>query len=111
MNKNDIILLCVILAAAIVTVGILSLIFLRTGDVAVVRVNGEEYARLPLDKDTELLIEGVGGTNLLVIKDGKAFVTEATCPDLVCVHMGYANEIAPIACKPNMVTVSIEKNK
>lgn len=111
MKKNDIILLSIILVAAIIAVGILSLIYAQSGEVAVVRVDGVEYARLPLNKDTELLIEGVGGTNLLVIKDGKACVTEATCPDLVCVHTGYANEIKPIACRPNKVSVTIEKNK
>ncbi|MBR2613326.1 MAG: NusG domain II-containing protein, partial [Clostridia bacterium] len=50
-----------------------------------------------------------GGTNLLIIKDGKAYISEATCPDLVCVHTGHADELKSIVCLPNRVTVSIEK--
>ena len=83
---------------------------LGTGSEVVVRVDGEEYARLPLDKDTELLIESDRGSNLLVVKDGRAYISEATCPDLICVHTGYADELKSVVCLPNKVTVSIENN-
>lgn len=110
MKKNDIILLCSVLLAAVVIFGIFAAFAFGKGDTVVVRVDGEEYARLPLDEDAELLIEGVnGGTNLLIIKDGKAYISEATCPDLVCVHTGHADELKSIVCLPNRVTVSIEK--
>ncbi len=109
MKKNDIILLCVIIAAAVILLAVLAFIYIGSGAEVVVRVDGEEYARLPLYKDTELLIESNGGTNLLIIKDGKAYVAEASCPDLVCVNTGYANELKSIVCLPNKVTISIEK--
>ena len=108
MKKKDVLLLCAILALALVIFFVLFLIYRGSGEVVVVKVGGEEYARLPLNKDTELIIEGVGGTNLLVVKDGKAFISEASCPDRVCVHMGYASEIKTVVCMPNEVTVSIE---
>lgn len=109
MKKNDLILLCSLLLAALLLFGIFAALYLGKGESVVVRVDGEEYARLPLDEDAELLIEGVGGTNLLIIKDGKAYISEATCPDLVCVHTGYADELKSIVCLPNKVSVSIEK--
>lgn len=110
MKKKDLILLCVILALALTVYLVLFLIYKDSGEVVVVRVSGEEYARLPLNEDTELIIDGSGGTNLLVIKDGQAFISEASCPDRICVHTGVASEIKTIVCMPNEVTVSIEKN-
>ena len=109
MTKNDIILLIAILVVSLVLLSVFAVLYIGNGEEVVVKVNGEEYARLPLDKDTELLIEGVGGTNLLVIKDGKAYISEASCPDLICVRTGYADELKSVVCLPNKVTVSIEK--
>lgn len=109
MKKSDLILLLSILLGALLVFGIFALSMLGTGSEVVVRVGGEEYARLPLDKDTELLIESEKGSNLLLIKDGRAYISEASCPDLVCVHTGYADELKSIVCLPNEVTVSIEE--
>lgn len=110
MKKNDIILLVAVVICASALLAIFSAVYLGKGDTAVVKVNGEEYARLPLKHDTELLIHGDGGTNLLIIKDGKAYISEASCPDLICVKTGYADELKSIVCLPNKVTVSIESN-
>lgn len=110
MRKSDLLLLSSVLAIALIIFGTCAAIYLGKGETVVVRVDGEEYARLPLNEDAELLIEGVnGGTNLLIIEDGKAYIREATCPDLVCVHTGHADELKSIVCLPNRVTVSIEK--
>lgn len=110
MRKSDIILLCLVLIASLAIFGICAALSLGKGEIVVVRVDGAEYARLPLDVDTELLIEGAnGGTNMLIIKDCKVYISEATCPDLVCVHTGHADELKSIVCLPNKVTVSIEK--
>ena len=110
MRKSDIILLCSVLAVALIVLGISAALMLGNGTEVVVRVDGEEYARLPLERDAELLIESKNGTNLLVIKDKKAYISEASCPDMICVHTGYADELKSIVCVPNGVTVSIEIN-
>ncbi len=110
MKKNDIILLVVVVICAGALLAIFSTIYIGKGETVVVRVDGKEYARLPLGRDTELLIEGDGGTNLLAIKDGKAYISEASCPDLVCVKTGHADELKSVVCLPNKVTVSIESN-
>ena len=66
--------------------------------------------RLPLAKDTEMRIEGYGGGyNILVINDGRAYIKEASCPDLVCVHTGHADELKSVVCAPNRVVISIEE--
>ena len=49
-----------------------------------------------------------GGTNILVIEDGAAYMLEADCPDHICVSQGkvrYAGQC--ITCLPNKLTVTV----
>ena len=81
----------------------------KTGKTVVVSVDGVVKYTFPLDEDIVLKIEGYeGGTNYLVIKDGEACLTEASCPDLLCVHMGkISSQGQSIICLPNRVVVEI----
>lgn len=79
-----------------------------TGASVEVIVDGAIYGTYPLDVDKEIPTEGRETTNLLVIKDGKADVTEADCPDKLCVHqkaISKTNET--IVCLPNKVVVQV----
>lgn len=80
-----------------------------TGASVEVIVDGAIYGTYPLDVDKEIPIQKDGKTtNLLVIKDGKADVTEADCPDKLCVHqkaISKTNET--IVCLPNKVVVQV----
>ena len=78
------------------------------GQTVVVKVNGEEYARLPLDKDTELPIEANGGTIRLIIHDGKAWIKSASCPKQICVADGELTELDPIVCNHHSVSITLE---
>ena len=81
-----------------------------TGEKVVVTVDGEEILRLPLKENAEVVIEGYGGgTNTLVIRDGAVFMSNASCPDKICIHTGKADELKSIVCAPNRVVVSIEQ--
>lgn len=110
MKRNDVILLCMILAVSLILLAALYFCFWKPSEEVVVTVDGEEILRLPLNEDTELWIDGYGGgKNLLVIADGEAYVKEASCPDLVCVHTGKATELKSVVCAPNRVVVYLEK--
>lgn len=107
--RNDIILVFAIILFA--SIALFVMLALRSeGEAAVVTVNGKPYASLPLDKDAELIIQGEdGGYNILVIKDGEAYIREADCPDKICVkhrRISYSGET--IVCLPNGVSVKIE---
>ena len=110
MKKNDIILLSAVIVVGIVLFALFSVLSANKGNTVVVTVDGKEYSRLPLDKDTKIIIQGVNGTNTLVIENKKVYISHATCPDLICVKSGVANELKSIVCLPNKVVVSIEKN-
>lgn len=108
MGRRDAGLLVILLA-----VGVLLFFFLRInrpeGGTVVVRVSGEQYGSYDLRTDQEIEITGKdGGTNLLQIRDGKASVTQASCPDLLCVHQGaVSRQGESIICLPNEVVVEI----
>lgn len=49
-----------------------------------------------------------GGYNIIRVEKGKIAVTEASCPDKVCVHQGFIdNGSVPIVCLPNKLSVVI----
>ncbi len=80
----------------------------------VVTINNEVVYQNSLKNNTTYLIKSQYGENLLVIEDGCAYISEATCKDHICINMGklhaYDN-IKSIICLPNKVSVRIENGK
>ena len=107
-RKRDLVLIGVILSAAILWQAVRLFPSRETQD-AEVSVDGSILYRLDLGKDQELDLTGFhGGTNHLVIKDRKAWISEASCPDKLCVHQGTVSlENELIVCLPNRMTVRI----
>lgn len=114
-KKNDIILIGAILVLALAAyLGIGFYQGATTHDAeAVVMIDGEEYGRFPLDTDLVEKIELPDGSyNVLVIKDGKADVTEASCPDGICVnHRAVSKQNQSITCLPNKLVVEIKNGE
>ena len=78
-----------------------------TGAQAVVTVEGREIGRYPLKKNGTFPLNG--GTNILVVENGEAWVSEANCPDKVCMGMGKISRNGEfIACLPNRLLVVVE---
>lgn len=106
--RNDIILAVVLLLVAVAGF-LLYKSFQTEGDFAVVLVDGVETARFSLAEDIEYVIEASGGTNTLIIKEGKADVLAADCPDGICVaHASISKVGETIVCLPHGVVVAIE---
>ena len=109
MKRNDWILLGILLTVGTVMLIALYAIFGKTGAEAVITVDGEEIARLPLDQDTELVVSGYNeGTNTVVVQEGIVYVRDASCPDKICVQTGHADELKSIVCLPNRVVITVE---
>ena len=104
--RADLILIAALLALA----GILFLALnhgRQEGGVAVVRVDGVEVERHSLSLTGTFPLNG--GSNILVIRDGQAWLSEANCPDHICVKQGkihYTGQV--ITCLPNRLTVTVE---
>jgi hypothetical protein len=108
LRKADLLLLGGILAAGCV-LAIVLLLTRGTGNEVQIRVDGQVVETLELSQDQTYEIQGVGGgTNLLVIQNGEAWVEEATCPDGLCENMGKISGVGQsVICLPNKVVVEI----
>ena len=105
MKKRDIILICSILLVTLILVLVLALTK-KEGAYVSVRVNGEEVSRYSLEKDGEYSLNG--GTNILRIENGQAYLTYANCPDHLCVKQGKIDQGGEtITCLPNRLTVTV----
>ena len=72
----------------------------------VVKIDGNDVATYPLDKDATYTLNG--GTNILTIKDGFAYLTDANCPDHLCVKQGKISKTGQvITCLPNKLTITV----
>jgi Uncharacterized protein conserved in bacteria len=105
MKKADFIFIAIILLVAI----ILFTIFMtgEKGATAVVTIDGKEVGRYPLSIDGTFPLNG--GSNILVIENGEAYLSEANCPDKLCVKMGKISKTGQsVTCLPNKLNVRIE---
>ena len=83
-----------------------AVVTVRTSAVVTVRT-ADGDAVYPLNKDGVFSLNG--GTNTLVIENGEAWVSEANCPDKVCMGMGKISKNGEfIACLPNQVIIVVE---
>lgn len=77
------------------------------GAEAVVTVDGLEIGRYPLKTNGTFPLNG--GSNILVVENGEAWVSVANCPDKVCMGMGKISRNGEfIACLPNRLIVVVE---
>ena len=98
-----------IILALLILAGVLFFLYFNKGEEGagvIVRVDGVEMARYSLSDSGKYELNG--GTNILVIEDGVAYMLEADCPDHICVSQGkvrYAGQC--ITCLPNKLTVTV----
>ncbi len=112
MKKCDFLLIAGLLALC----GIIFIFFninKENGSVVNISIDGAEYMLLPLNEDTTLRIPETGADyNIITIKDGKASVTEADCPDSICVkHSAIHLNGETIICLPHKLSISISDNE
>jgi len=114
-SKNDMILIGGGLVLALVVYLLMSFV---QGQVthnakAVVTIDGALYGSYPLDEDLVERIELPDGSyNVLEIREGKADITDASCPDGICVnHRPVNKQSQSIVCLPNKVVVEIESGE
>lgn len=80
----------------------------QKGNQVEVSVNGQSFGIYPLDQNRVVDIQQENHGNKLEIKNGKAQMIFADCPDQYCVkhkNIGATNET--IVCLPNKVMVTV----
>ena len=108
IKKADIILFfCLILIGG--ALSYLAFSGSSTGDLVVVKVNGEIYGKYSLSKDRTITVNRNGHMNKITIKGGKVQVSKSSCKNQICVKQGSISTThQSIVCIPNRVVVSIE---
>ena len=105
--RNDVILIIVI---AVVTVVFAFVYFgmQKDGGNAHVIKNGKEIAVYSLNENITVPITDEKNTNVLVIENGKAYISQADCPDKICVnHRPVSKTGETIVCLPAKLVVEI----
>ena len=74
-----------------------------------IAVDGKQYGTYSLSKNRTIEIND---TNICEIKDGKVTMTEADCPDKLCIHQkAISTKGGTIVCLPNKVVLEIESSE
>lgn len=108
--RKDVVLLSVFLLAAVLMWLIPS--FINRGRAALVKVyqSGKETASYPLEEDLTMVIScEEEHYNLLLIEGGKVSVSDADCPDQLCVKQrSISKNGESIICLPHKLVLQIE---
>lgn len=81
----------------------------KTGFHLQISVGGEVQTTLSLDEDADYPVRTERGYNLVVIRDGKAYVSEADCPDKICVSHNSISDVGEtIICLPHQLVVEVK---
>jgi hypothetical protein len=108
LKKNDLILIGVVILLGLAFI-VYTNVTKKEGSQVIVTVDGKPYQTFPLNEDTSFTVKGENGAyNTFEIKDGYVDMTDASCPDRICVnhkHIHYNHET--ITCLPNKVVLEV----
>lgn len=110
MRSNKKLVADILLIGVLLLVALGSLLYMKLseqqGAYVVIHVDGKQVATYSLEEEGTFPLNG--GTNILVIKDGEAFLIDADCPDKLCVNQGKISKGGQvITCLPNKLTVTV----
>lgn len=76
--------------------------------------NGQLIRSIDLTQVTESYTFDItgddGAVNTIEVRPGEIAIVEATCPDKVCINMGFIkNGLLPITCLPNKLVIEIDE--
>ncbi|MDO4976638.1 MAG: NusG domain II-containing protein [Eubacteriales bacterium] len=109
--RNDILLIFTLLLIAAISLFIMK-VQQKEGAIIVVTIDGQEYGRYSLAEEQEISIQGDDFVSSLSISHGKADMTEADCPDQICVkHKPVCHDGETIVCLPHKVVVTVESEE
>lgn len=78
------------------------------GAYIVISQNGLTVGEYPLSEDADIYLEWQGHSNLLLIREGVAYMAEANCPDGYCMRQGHVHLARQtIVCLPARLVVTV----
>ena len=110
MKKSDLLFAAAVAGIAVIIFLAYSYGYGKRGAYVQVSMDGEFYAKYSLneERDIRLEYEGREGFNELVIRNGKATVTAADCPDKLCVKQKAISKTGEsIVCLPHKLVITV----
>lgn len=108
MKKKDFILISAVLLIVSVTFSINYFVNTKKGEKIEIYVDNKLYKTYDIDDEDEIKIESEKGYNLIKIHNHGVEITEASCPDKVCINEGFIEKPSKsIVCLPNKVHIKI----
>lgn len=110
VTRADLVLICSILGASV----LLAAFFVlparhRDADVAVIEQDGHELMRLFTGQEQTVRIPSANGFNVIAVTKSGVFVSEADCPDQICVRQGEISQSGEsIVCLPHRLVIRLE---
>lgn len=111
-KKKEIIAVLILVLIAVVSFVCIRFFVEDEGKYVKVYVNEKLTKTFDLTKDREYFIETKFGYNLLIIKNERARILDADCPNKICVNKGYISKNGEsIICLPHHVVVTVESGE
>ena len=108
LRKRDIIL-CIVLIAVGITCWLVMWFVLPAGNTADVYIDGKLVQTIDMTVDDTYELSTDRGSNTVVVESGKIRVSDADCPDKVCVNMGWKSRRGEtITCLPHKLVIEIQ---
>lgn len=109
ISKADIILLVIIIAACL---GFIVILKHNSNPGLSVRimVDGELINSFNINDDVKSKVITNTGENIVIIKNGEVYVSEADCPDKICVNHKPISDVGEtIICLPHKLVIEIDE--
>lgn len=110
IGKTDILFLIIVAILLILSTMAFRLFHRTVGDYILVEYDGAVIDRISLSQDVEkeILLENDRFYNIVQVKDHRAYVTDANCPDKLCVHQsGISRDGETIVCLPHKLVIAV----
>lgn len=110
--------ICIIAVLCVVFFSLLGIILVKNsggGNTACIYSDGKLIKTVDLHSAEEqsfTVNSADGGYNVITVKDGSISVTDADCPDRICVMTAPISDgIQPIVCMPHKLVIRIETKR
>ena len=110
---KDIVFLAAVFAAGIILLFVIKPLVSEDGNRFRILLDGEVYGEYSLGEDTTVdVIKDGEVINTVTVSDGEVYMSDASCPDKLCVmegHISHKNE--SIICLPNKVVIEVTQSE
>lgn len=113
MKKYDWLIAAAVIIIALLWLGIQNLVLNENGTEITVTSGGNVTAAYSLLEDNTITFtDEKGGRNVLVIREGRAVMSEADCPDKLCTRQkAISKKGGSIICLPHKLAIEVTKGE